>query len=360
MVAATQARKVSAQTTQYPTVTIVNPLSPTNSSVFDFNSNASLINSTFTAAIYISTVTNIWGWQVTLTWNNSIINYATAWIPTDNVFEPAANNGQTVIIGPPYYDDLLDQLTLGAATIRYPVNVNGEGLLCNVNFTIVAIPNATQTLSTNLEIVKVPVGGAPGSLDSYVFIYPSATETAVLTAPATLTIFGSQAITQQFILVSVIGIGFDQPTLYRGENVTITATFANNGTELETFSFILSEAFKNSSVQLVIGSMTILPNATDYYSYFWEMPRNLTLGLHTIEVMIQPLQGENTTKYNDLAVVVTIDQRPSWLEYTATLVWVMLASRLGIMFIAYVVAVICFFSVLFARERWKRRSAKIS
>jgi hypothetical protein len=289
------------------------------------------------------------------------------------VFEPAVGSGASLLVTPAATDyenaTQTETLTFGCTTFytsnnppMYPVNINGEGLLCDVNFTIPAIPNATQTLSTNLVFIRSDPNSPPGYLDTFVYIYPSKTGTPLLTGPASVTIAGSQALAQELILASVIGIAFNLPALYRGQNVTMTATFANNGTELETFNFTISETLNStgaSTVEITSGTMTILPNETDYYAYLWNIPDNLTVGWYTIEVHIEPLQGENSTKYNDLTAVIYIDRTLSLLEYMGLLLSVMLNSRLGILFIAYAVAVICFFIVLSARERLKRRSRKI-
>jgi hypothetical protein len=348
---------------------IVNPLSPTSPSIFNFSSVDYPINSTFTAAVYISSVTNMSAWQVELSWDNTIINYVTSWIPTNNVFEPAINNGAMLIApqGETDYENnnATGYLAYGASDLYtstyppiYPVNVQGEGLLFYVNFTIAATPNATQTLSTNLEIVK-QLNPTPGYYSSFVEIYPVDIEIEVATAPATVSISGAQAVTTTIVDVSVTGISFSESTIYLGDNLTITPAFANNGTALETFNFNLSETFKSTPVQLLAANMTLLPNATDFYVYTWNIPGNLATGNYTIEAQIQALPGQNNTKYNTFATIIYIGARSSTLEYLGYLVSVALESRLGILFMAYVVAVICFFSVLFVRERLKMRRVKI-
>jgi len=225
--------QVPAQT---PTVTIVNPLSPTNSSLFEFNSSASLINSTFTAAVYISTVTNMDAWQVMMTWNNSIINYATVWVPTDNVFEPAVDNGATLngpfsaTSAPFSVAPNTGYLTVGCSTFDlsnspplYPVNVSGEGLLFDVNFTIASIPNATQTLSTNLGII-LSNPYVLGYLESFVVIYPSTTETAVLAESATMTIVGPQVTSSTVYINSDGSVSPSDAPISSVDNVTYTFT----------------------------------------------------------------------------------------------------------------------------------------
>jgi parallel beta-helix repeat protein len=225
--------QVPAQT---PTVTIVNPLSPTNSSLFEFNSSASLLNSTFTAAVYISTVTNMDAWQVMMTWNNSIINYATVWVPTDNVFEPAVDNGATLngpfsaTSAPFSVAPNTGYLTVGCSTFDlsnspplYPVNVSGEGLLFDVNFTIASIPNATQTLSTNLGII-LSNPYVLGYLESFVVIYPSTTETAVLAESATMTIVGPQVTSSTVYINSDGSVSPSSAPISSLDNVTYTFT----------------------------------------------------------------------------------------------------------------------------------------
>jgi len=376
MVVATQLQRVSAaQQSQYPTVLIINPLSPTNASTFDLNTVDYPINSTFTAAVYITAVTNLTAWQVELAWDNNIMTYATAWIPTDNVFKPATDNGATLIQTPPAtdYDNFTHTgyVIMGCTNVYtpnypnpwYPVNVENEALLFYVNFTVAVTPNATQTLSTNLAILKQePNNPTQGYLASFVFIFPSTYETAVLAEPAEVSISGSQAVSHRVVDVSVTGITCDpgiEPGFYRGYNVTITTNFANNGTDLEKFTFNLTETYNTTSVELVKGSMTLLPNSTDYYTYVWLMPSNLPLGNYTIEAQIQPPPGQNNTQADTFATVIYVDRTLSPLEYMGYLISVALTSRLGILFMIYAVGVICFFSVLFARERLKMRSLKL-
>jgi len=220
--------QVPAQT---PTVSIVNPLSPTNSSFFEFNSGPGLINSTFTAAVCISTVTNLYSWQVELTWNSSIINYVTAWVPTDNVFKPATDNGATLIfnkandIGP----GILNVGCLAQYLSEpYPldvglVNVSAEGVLCDVNFTIVSIPNATQALSTNLGI-QLSNPYVQGYLDSFIYIYPSTTETAVFAEPATVTIVSPQVTSSTVYINSDGSVSPSGAPISSVDNVTYTFT----------------------------------------------------------------------------------------------------------------------------------------
>ena len=368
MIIATQAGRVSAQQSQYPTILIVNPLSPTNSSTFNFNAVDYPVNSTFTAAVYISSVTNLSAWQVLLSWDNSIINFATAWIPTNNVFEPAINNGATLIETSPETDIGTGLMLIGCTDLYtlaypaiYPVSVQGEALLFYVNFTVAVTPSANQTLSTDLNILKQePNNPTPGYLSTFVYIYPVDTETQVLTQPGTVRISGSQAVIQTIVDVSVTGISFSEPQIYLGDNLTITTSFANNGTDLENFNFNLSETYKSTGVVLVTGSMALLPNSTDYYVYTWNINSDLSAGNYTIEAQIPPLQGQNNTQYNTLATIIYIGARQTTIQYLGYLISVVLESRLGILFIIYAVAVICFFSVLFARERLKMRRSKIS
>ena len=276
--------QVPAQT---PTVTIVNPLSPTNSSLFEFNSSPSILNSTFTAAVYISTVTNLEAWRVELTWDNTIINFATAWVPTDNVFEPAVDNGATLLPEGPNPNIGTGLMLIGCSDLYtsnsppfYPVNVSGEGLLFDVNFTIAAIPNATQTLSTNLEILNQLPNNPPGYLASFIFIYPSTTETAVLAESATVTISQRSSSTATTVYINSDGsVSPSNAPISSVDNVTYTFT---GNLSYPTYNGIVVE--RNNI--LIDGNGYTVQGLTVYYS-------NTIIGLSLMGVSNVTIEDAN-------------------------------------------------------------------
>jgi hypothetical protein len=205
--AAFHAVPVEAQTSAV-TGEIVNPLVGTND--FAFNSSVYPVNSTFTLDFYIANVNDMVAWQIYISWNNTMINFDTAWIPGvnspgSNVFTEAFNEGATPIVPTPdvEYDTTTNTgyLYYGAANHYQPannhmiaVNVVGLGLLCSVNFTIQVSATGANVLSSTINNY-----GLSADLPDYsCVIDPSGNETQISAEPATLEIYGSQALIPEF------------------------------------------------------------------------------------------------------------------------------------------------------------------
>ena len=197
---------------QTPAVTgeIVNPL--TGTSDFAFNSSVYPVNSNFTVDYYVANASDMAAWQIDISWNNTIINFDTAWIPGDNsngtnVFTPAFNAGATYEVPAPDVDydstNSVGYLFYGATTFYepakdhlYPVNVVGLGLLCSINFTVQVSVTGANILrgaiinfdSTNTD----PIGDYSAVID------PSSTLTQIIANNVTLEIYGSAAAIPEF------------------------------------------------------------------------------------------------------------------------------------------------------------------
>jgi hypothetical protein len=189
---------------------IVNPLTGTND--FAFNSSIYPVSSTFTVDYYVANVSDMAAWQIDISWNNTIINFDTAWIPGvnnssgTNVFTPAFKAGATPEVPAPVveFDSANNGYLLYGATAfyepakdhLYPVNVVGLGLLCSINFTVQVSVTGANILrgaiinfdSTNTD----PVGDYSEVVD------PSSTETQIIANNATLEIYGSEASIPEF------------------------------------------------------------------------------------------------------------------------------------------------------------------
>jgi parallel beta-helix repeat protein len=177
MIWAFAAGTVSLQGQRPVSVLIINPLS--GDSNFDFSSAEYPVNSSFTVEFYITEVTNLSAWQIDVSWNNSIINFGRAWIPEQNVFQEAINNGATPIeaqdleINESNFGFFLYGMTtlyMPDASHTYPVNVTGQGLLCSINFTVAIAPEQGEDLTTNFEIIEQTPNAPPGSNDFMSFI----------------------------------------------------------------------------------------------------------------------------------------------------------------------------------------------
>jgi parallel beta-helix repeat protein len=235
MILAVGAGTVSLQGQGSVSALIINPLS--GDSNFDFSSAEYPVNSNFTVEFYITEVTNLSAWQIDVSWNNSIVHFGAAWIPEQNVFQEAINNGATPIEA----QDLeinttsnVGSFTYGMTTLympdpshTYPVNVTGQGLLCNINFTVAVAPQEGEDLTTNFEIIEQTPGAPPDYFMSFVELYEDGTFTSIgLSAQsANITISGPT----QTIQITATGNVEPQtaPITRNGDTYTFTGNISN-------------------------------------------------------------------------------------------------------------------------------------
>jgi hypothetical protein len=129
---------------------IVNPLTGDST----FNVSDCPVGSAFTVEFYVGNVTDMVTWQIHLTYNRTLIRYAKAWFPSDNVFMEAIDKGAVPMKGisnnVDNATDVGDLLIIMTCTyppdtlLKYPVSVASKGLLCKVNFTVALHPTYTQ------------------------------------------------------------------------------------------------------------------------------------------------------------------------------------------------------------------------
>jgi len=189
---------------------IVNPLVGTND--FAFNSSVYSVNSTFTLDFYVANVSDMAAWQIFISWNNTMINFTTAWIPGvnspgTNVFTQAFNEGATPVVPAPTLE--VDTSTntgylFYGATNYYasainhtiPVNVQGLGLLCSVNFTIQVSATGANIFRGAINDLDLSTGF--GGYYSAVFSPSGGVGTQISADPAAMEIYGSEALIPEF------------------------------------------------------------------------------------------------------------------------------------------------------------------
>ena len=143
-------RSTKAQAQGLVKIYIVNPLTGDNT----FNVSDCPAGSTFTMEFYVGNVTAMVTWQIRLTYNRTVINYATAWFPDDNVFKQAIDKGaipiKEISVNVDDATDVGDLLIIMTCTyppnspLKCPVTVESKELLCKVNFTIPLHSTVTQ------------------------------------------------------------------------------------------------------------------------------------------------------------------------------------------------------------------------
>lgn len=116
---------------------------------FTFYNNTSLVNSTFFVNITVSGVTAMKAWGVGLVYDNTTLQYVSAWRPSDHVFSGTEADG-TGMIAPAVivadFDATHQEAQWGCSYIMPdpPWTFNGTGVLCQMQFKIVAPVNDTQ------------------------------------------------------------------------------------------------------------------------------------------------------------------------------------------------------------------------
>jgi len=139
-----------AQTQDTIEIFAVNPQTGNNT----FNLSGLPIGSTFTVEFYIANVTDMITWQIRLGYNHTQINYAKAWIPENNAFKQATDQGaiptKGIAVNVDNVTDIADLLIIMTCTYppdtqpKHPVNITSKTLLCKVNFTIGPNPPNSQ------------------------------------------------------------------------------------------------------------------------------------------------------------------------------------------------------------------------
>lgn len=308
------------------TIEIINPLSVDGN--FVFNATDYPINTTFSADFYIVNVTGMFAWQIYASWNNTVINYQKAWIPENNVYAQAIENGATVITPQPYVevDQGMGFLLYGAALLPHvPVDVNGMGLLFEMNFTIAEEPQDSQ-IFTNIELISQTPGSL--SLDTYV-ILASGVPVPVYAQPAMVRIQKEQIqIVQDLGVASVVA----QPsTAEVGDIIKITITLQNLGNDLETANVTL----KNGEELISQFAQTLGANQTVDFEYDWNTT-SVSPGTYEVTVDIAKLPSEINVDNNHVETMIVVKEKLVGLDYVRWLIVLWATSPLGIFAIVYV------------------------
>jgi hypothetical protein len=85
----------------------------------------------FSVNATLQNVTNLWNWQVNVTFNPSIINCTDAWIPPESPFAFPLQPGAVI-------DDVAGWVMLGASKLGATPGVNGSGVLAVIDFQVLS------------------------------------------------------------------------------------------------------------------------------------------------------------------------------------------------------------------------------
>jgi len=149
-------------TFSYPSVSIINPGLDgypskwtagqpryLGTSDFVFYSNETSVGATFFINVTVQDVERMKAWQIGIIYDSSILEYVSAWRPSDHVFEPVEEMGWTIIAPPPVddYFNATHKILKWGCTYLMPEgeewSFNGTGQLSQIQFKIIKEVNET-------------------------------------------------------------------------------------------------------------------------------------------------------------------------------------------------------------------------
>ena len=116
---------------------------------FTFYNVTTPLNSTFFINVTVSGVTQMKAWGIGVIYDNTTLQYVSAWRPTDHVFKGVEDLG-TSMVAPAVvvadYNATHQEIQWGCAYIMPdpPWTFNGTGVLCQIQFRIIAPVNDTE------------------------------------------------------------------------------------------------------------------------------------------------------------------------------------------------------------------------
>jgi len=321
-------------------IKIINPL--TGDFSFYFDAEEYPINSTFTVKFYIEDLgvnEDLIGWQITLKWNITIINYTSVWIPPDNVFK---DSQFSVIKPPPAFERVGDMgylkygaSLLGANQPGQGVDVIGEALLFEVNFTILKHPPEGEYLQTNLILVDLLPGSVQGALDTFI-LKPvgggDIKKIPVSAEPAQIII--SKRVAVEIVRdIAILDITLDKHEVYPNDMISITVVYANNGSQIEEFN--LTIYFDEQILAHVSKILSSGQNGT--YIFRWNVS-DVDFGTHTIYAKLSPLPDELDVENNiSEEITIVVVKRLNALEYFMWVLNIWFSTPFGKIALIYIV-----------------------
>lgn len=129
------------------------PYSEIGTSNFTFHNSTTAVGSTFFVNVTVSNVTAMKAWGVGLVYDNTTLQYVSAHRPADHVFSITEINDGTSMVAPAVdiadFDATHQEVIWGCSYIMPdpPFTFNGTGVMCQIEFRIIAPINDTQWTS---------------------------------------------------------------------------------------------------------------------------------------------------------------------------------------------------------------------
>lgn len=140
------------------TMEITNPIDGTHD--FNFTTAQKVVGDIFSINVNVTNVVDLAGWQVAITWDETLLQYSSIVIPANNIFV-----GQSLLIAGP--DASVPGLVVyGAILPPGGQGVNGSGILAQLNLTIVKAVSSEGPRLVQCSLSFQNIGGDTFLLDS--------------------------------------------------------------------------------------------------------------------------------------------------------------------------------------------------
>jgi 5-hydroxyisourate hydrolase-like protein (transthyretin family) len=269
-------------------ISLVNPTS--GDEEFIFYTNVTTIGHRFNVTVLVSNVTDLFAYQIFLTYNSQVINATQAWLPKWNpqwVFYE-----KTTVSPDPFLDDavlyegeIVGVIQIGDSLLGDEPTFNGTGILALIQFEVLTNPNVEEELSTilsinnddtyllNPELTIIPAAKLDGIYryvwlepglkvvpPEYVAVFPN--ETFNITVYLHNVTVSDRLVEVKFKLrYNVTLLNLTSPLVVEGD---FLPQFNNTSSEPSTeFQFSIHTGYLNVSIK-------ILPNSTGHWNNFPE------------------------------------------------------------------------------------------
>jgi hypothetical protein len=277
LMTATLTLNTASASTTIQQVTEVRTINPeTGNSTFIFPSDTTPIGTRFNATVLVYDVSGLFGFQVNLVVDDTLLNITRAWLPTT---DPAyVFHGQMQMpLGPTFYDidgdGVNERVLVGATELFGATAFTGNGLLAIIELQIIYTPPAgtvscplninntdTKLLDDTLseitatkidgyyECVGPPVPEPPHAEFTFSPLEPFAGRMVTFDASASTPNGGT-------IVSYIWNFGDGTPEIIKTDPVT-THVYASNGTFNVTLTIIDSEGLNDTTWQLITVQFT--------------------------------------------------------------------------------------------------------
>jgi hypothetical protein len=240
------------------------------------------VGNTFVVTLKVENVQHLYGWQIQLLWDPSILACQKAEYPTtDYVFA-----GNITVPVTPVIDNVTGMLKFGSSLLGVG-SFSGSGSMATVTFEVVATGSSPLNFS-------LPYGEDTFLLDEDLNVMPSTLQNGFFTnAPPP---------PQERHDVAVTGLSILNDHPKQGQNVTITVGVKNNGTFPETFNVQLT----NDTIVIDTQTVTALVSGTDTTLTFAWNTSAATIDRHTITATATGVPSDADPTNNAASMTLTV------------------------------------------------------